>query len=44
MLCSLSVGNVLLFMIRVLSCVMIAEESSTFLMAPNILRCTLDDL
>ena len=35
-MCYLSIGNVLLCVIRVLSCVMIAADSSIFLMASNI--------
>ena len=35
-MCSLSVGNVSMFVIRVLSCAMIAADSSIFLMASNI--------
>ena len=42
MLCSLLVGNVLLFIMRMLSYVMIVTESSIFLMASKMLGCTLD--
>ena len=42
--CTLSVGKVLLFVIRMLSCVMIIAVPSICLMASKILRCTLDTL
>ena len=35
-MCSLLVGNVLLFVMRVLSCVMIVASSSIFVIASNI--------
>ena len=41
--CYLSVGNMLMFVMRAFSCVMIAVESSLFSMAYKILRCTLDE-
>ena len=44
LLCSLSVGNVLLFVIRVLLSVMITTVSSIFLIVSKILLCTLDEL
>ena len=44
MLCSLSVGKVLLLVIRVLPCVMIVVVSSICLMASKMLQCTLDEL
>ena len=42
--CSSSVGNVLLFVIRVLLCIMISAVSSIFLIASKILWCTLGEL
>ena len=42
MVCSLSVGNVLLFEIRVLSCVMMEVVSSICLIASNSFWCTFD--
>ena len=42
--CSSSFGNVLLFVIRVLLCVMIAAVSSICLIASKILWCTLGEL
>ena len=43
MLWSLSVGNVLMFVMRVSFCVMITTETSIFWMASKILRYTLDE-
>ena len=42
-LCSLSIENKLLFVMRFFSCVMITVESSIFLMVSKIFRCTLDE-
>ena len=44
MLCSLSVENMLLFEMRMLSYAMIATISSICLMTSKIFRCTLDEL
>ena len=44
MLCSLSLGKMLLFMTWLLSCLMMVEISSICLIASNMFWCTLDEL
>ena len=44
MLCSLSVGKLLLFVMWVFSCVMMAAVSSICLIASNMFWCILDEL